>query len=332
MITRHTSVKVLYDGVDISADVSANLIQFTFTDNAGDKADEVTISLEDRDHLWRGDWYPSKGAKLKCTIIPTIGEELPCGEFEIDEIEIGGPPSAVSIKAVSVPITKPIRGEKKTRTWEGADLQKIGAEVASTAGLSFEWFGGEVPTYNRTDQTDESDLAFLSRLGKEVNHRVKVADGRLVIWDEAEYSGRSPSITVDIDLPDLVTGYRFSSKSHDTYKAARVRYHDPVQKLDIDYTEKSEDVETGQTLEINRRVESIDQARTIAKKELESKNRLEVSGSIDMMGTSQASAGLVTEVAGAGKFDGNYLIDVARHSVVRSGGWTVSLDVHRVKS
>ena len=332
MITRKTSVKVLYDGVDISADVSANLIQFAFTDNAGDKADEVSITLEDRDHLWRGDWYPKKGAKLKCTITPNIGNELPCGEFEIDEIQIGGPPSAVSIKAVSVPITKPIRGEKKTRTWEGADLKKMGAEVASAAGLSFEWFGGQVPTFNRMDQTDESDLTFLSRLGKEVNHRVKVADGRLVIWDESEYAGRSPTITVDIGLADLVTSYQFSSKSHDTYKAARVRYHDPVQKIDIDYTENSDTVETGQTLEINRRVESVDQARTIAKKELESKNRLEVSGSLDLMGTGEASAGLVTEVAGAGKFDGNYLIDTARHTVTRNGGWTVSLDIHRVKS
>lgn len=330
MITRHTTVKVLYDGVDITADVSANLIQFNYTDNAGDKADEVSLTLEDRDQLWRSDWYPSKGSKLKCSIIPDDGAELPCGEFEIDEIDIAGPPSVVSIKALSVPITKPLRSEKKTRTWEGADLQKIGAEVASTAGLEFEWFGGDVPTYQRIDQTDESDLGFLSRLGKDLNHRVKVTDGRLVVWDEEEYAQRGPSISVGVDTNGLIKSYSFSSKSHDTYKAARVRYHDPVKKMDIDYTHNSETVTTGQTLEINRRVESIDQARTLAKKSLETKNRLEVTGSLDMMGDSAVSAGLVMEITGAGKFNGNYLIDVARHSYSASSGWTVSADIHRV--
>ena len=332
MITRHTKLKVIYNGSDISADISANLVQFTFTDNAGDKADEVSILLEDRDQLWRDAWYPSKGAKLKCYIQPNDGNELPCGEFEIDEIEISGPPSAAAIRAVSVPITKPIRGEKKTRTWEGADLQKVGAEVAGAAGLAFEWFGGTVPTYQRIDQTDESDLAFLSRLGRDVNHRVKVADGRLVVWDEAEFSGKSPTFTTDVGSSDLVTSYRLSSKSHDTYKAARVRYHDPVKKIDIDYTETSSDVETGQTLEINRRVESIDQARTLAKKELESKNKLEVTGSIEMMGVSNASAGLITRITNAGKLNGNYMIDTASHTVTRNGGWTVSLNIHRVQS
>lgn len=332
MKTRHTKLKVIYNGSDISADISANLLQFTFTDNAGDKADEVRIVLEDRDQLWRDAWYPSKGAKLKCYIQPEHDAELPCGEFEIDEIEISGPPSKVSIKAVSVPITKPIRGEKKTRTWEGADLQKVGAEVASAAGLSFEWFGGKVPTYQRIDQTEESDLGFLSRLGRDVNHRVKVADGRLVIWDEAEYSSRGPTFTVDVGLASAVTSYQFSSKSHDTYKAARVRYHDPVKKIDIDYTETSSQVETGQTLEINRRVESVEQARTLAQKELESKNKLEVTGTVEMMGVSNASAGLITRIVSVGRLSGNYMIDTAGHTVTRSGGWTVSLNIHRVQS
>lgn len=330
MAIRRTTLQVTYEGADISADISANLIEFEYTDNAGDTSDEITLTLEDREQLWRDNWYPDKGAKLTVIIAPSDGPALPCGSFEIDAINISGPPSTVAISAIAVPITKPLRSEKRTRTWEGADLKKIGTEVASAAGLEFGWYGGEIPTYQRIDQHDESDLAFLSRLGKQLNHRVKVTDGRLVVWDESQYASKGPSISVDVNTAGLVTAYSFESKSADTYKACRVRWHDPVKKTDIEYTETSESVKTGQTLEINRRVESIDQARTMAKKELESANRFEVTATINMMGDSALSAGLVMEAIGSGKLSGKYLIDKARHRVSDGNGWTVSIDAHRV--
>jgi hypothetical protein len=330
MLTRKTQIQVFYNGADISADISADLISFTFTDNAGDKSDDISITLQDKDKLWRNEWFPDKGATLRAVIQSSDQPALPCGTFEIDKIKSNIRPSEVEIGAVSVPVSKPIRTEKKTRTWEGADLQKIGQEVAHAAGVEFAWFGSQLPTYNRIDQRDESDLTFLSRLAREVNYKVKLTDGRLVVWDDSEQSKQRASFSVDVEDETIVLSANFESEASTTYKACRLRYNDPVKKLLIDYTARAEGIVSGETLELNRRVENLDQAKTIAERELIRANKFEVTGNVTMMGQSSASAGLVVAIRNAGKYDGNYMIDTARHSYSDSSGWVVSIDIHRV--
>ncbi|UNY40532.1 baseplate protein [Pararheinheimera phage vB_PsoM_KLER1-1] len=332
METRNTQIQIFYNDVDISADISDSLISFEFTDNAGDKADDISIVLEDKRRLWRNEWFPSKGATLKAFIIPSKGPALPCGTFQIDKVRCNLSPAQVTIGGVSVPVDKPIRTEKKTRTWEGTDLQKIGNEVATAAGVEFGWYGTDIRKYNRIDQTEESDLTFLNRLCREVNHKVKVSDGRLIVFDDTEFSKRAASFSVDVENSTVVLGGDFDTESSNIYKAARLRYHDPVTKIDIDYTaEADESVVSREVLELNKRVETIDQAITIAERELERANKMEVTGSLDLIGTSSASAGLVMAVTNAGRFSGRYMIDTARHSYNDSSGWTVNVAIHRVK-
>lgn len=40
-------VKIIYDDVDISKDISESLISLTYTDNVHGKSDEIEIKLED---------------------------------------------------------------------------------------------------------------------------------------------------------------------------------------------------------------------------------------------------------------------------------------------
>ena len=67
--TRYAEVSIIYEGVNISRDIAPYLISFTYTDNASDKADDISLTLEDRTRLWCGDWFPSKGDKIRASII-----------------------------------------------------------------------------------------------------------------------------------------------------------------------------------------------------------------------------------------------------------------------
>lgn len=62
---RRAWVTVEYDGKDITEEISASLLNLTFIDKSADEADEVTITLHDREGHWHKDWYPKVKIKAK---------------------------------------------------------------------------------------------------------------------------------------------------------------------------------------------------------------------------------------------------------------------------
>lgn len=55
-MARRTELKVSIEGVDISEDVKKYLSSLTYTDNEEDMADDLQISLDDRENIWLGSW------------------------------------------------------------------------------------------------------------------------------------------------------------------------------------------------------------------------------------------------------------------------------------
>ena len=104
---RYAEISLTYSGKDISRDIAPYLLSFTYTDNSSDKADDISLTLEDRERLWIADWFPKKGDTVKASIIlhnceaENRTESLPCGTFEVDQIECYDPPNQITIKAVS---------------------------------------------------------------------------------------------------------------------------------------------------------------------------------------------------------------------------------------
>lgn len=66
---------------------------------------------------------------------PGQDASLNCGSFKVDEVEYSGPPTKVSIKAVSAALTDGLRETKKTQAWEGYSLQAVAGEIAQRNGL-----------------------------------------------------------------------------------------------------------------------------------------------------------------------------------------------------
>lgn len=79
--------RIIYEGKDISADISPYLLSVGYTDRLSGESDELELRLEDTDGRWRGDWYPGKGDSLTVSIGYAGQEPVSCGSFEIDEID-----------------------------------------------------------------------------------------------------------------------------------------------------------------------------------------------------------------------------------------------------
>ena len=81
---RSTEVVIVYEGNDISRDIKPYLVSFSYTDNSSDKADDISVTLEDREERWRDPWFPTKGDVIKASIVvhewdsPDKAESLPC--------------------------------------------------------------------------------------------------------------------------------------------------------------------------------------------------------------------------------------------------------------
>ena len=103
---RETVITLKYDGKDISADVEKYLTSFNYSDKAlRDQTDDLSVTFQDMEGLWRGGWFPEQGAKLEASIECRNwfkpGETLrrECGSFEIDDITMEGPASVCTMSA-----------------------------------------------------------------------------------------------------------------------------------------------------------------------------------------------------------------------------------------
>ena len=56
MNARRAEIKLILDGADVTADINRDLLSMTYTDNEEDKADDLQLSLADREWVWLGNW------------------------------------------------------------------------------------------------------------------------------------------------------------------------------------------------------------------------------------------------------------------------------------
>lgn len=355
---RRAYPKVIYNKVDISEALKPYLKSMEYTDMLTGQADDLQLTLEDRDGLWLEAWFPDKGATLTASILtqywtaPTEAEkELPLGLFEIDEIECSAIPSETKIKAVSVPNNTTLRGEGRTRSWEGYTIQKIAQDIANNAGMQLNFSSKDNPTLERVEQTEQSDLAFLDKLCQDNGLSLKVTDNQIVIFDMADMEAAEPSlifvrptmkgldtsVSIDVNSNDMnsestlkrlkPTSWRFTSSVRDVYKSCTVEHSQGKKKAKISATFTDPNKTEGKMLLVKKDVKSVEEAERMARKELREKNKDEVTGSITCMGDTNLSAGLTVTVKGFGKFDGKYILSQVKHSL--GSGYTCSVDLRR---
>ncbi|MBI9092726.1 MAG: hypothetical protein JEZ12_26215 [Desulfobacterium sp.] len=331
---RRARLELISQGNNISRNIAPYFTSFSFTDNSEGKADDVKLTLEDTRRLWQGAWFPGKGDMIRASIVcenwerPGDNRNLYCGTFSVDEIELLGPPDAVSLGGVSSFTTTALRREKKSRAWENSNLETIAGDIAKENGMDL-FYQGPVINFVRRDQREQSDLSFLQSLASESGLSVKVSDKRLILFDGKKQDATSPVATVR--RKDALKRFSLKTKTHDVFKACQVTYWDPKEKAQKKYLYTPPGGSaSGQVLKINTRVESIQEAIDKAKKQLRKKNRFEVTGSLTVMGNPLFQAGFTINLEEFGKFDGRFFIDTARHDLSGSGGYSTDLTIRKV--
>lgn len=320
MNTRKAKLLLIYNNVDISQELSEYMTGWTYTDNMSGAADDLQISLENRDLLWISDWVPEKGATLSAGIIRENWNEegkndsLRLGTFDIDEIEASAPPSTAVFKSVSIPESSSLRGENKNRAWEKTKLSVIANDISKQAGLGFFYDTDYDPEYDRIDQTEESDLSFLMSLCKNAGLCLKVTDKQIVIFDEQKYEAKEPIGDIVRDT-SKIKYYQGRTTMNDVYSSCLVKYHDPNKNEVIQYkfTPKNPP-KTNRVLVINERVSSIRDAEILAKKRLRQKNKKTTIFTVTIPGDLRYLASLTVNISGFGYFDGKYVITTCTHS------------------
>lgn len=363
--TRRAELELSYNGYDLSIDIAKYLIDFSYTDAPSGELDDLQITLQDRDNEWQTpEWMPLPGDSLKAAIRvrhwdkPGTAQKLQLGDFEVDTMDLSGPPSTVQIKGVSLGISSNIRQEKRSKAWEKVTLRSIAGEIAKKAGYKLVYSAPVNPTYDRLDQTEQSDLEFLLQQCKSEGVALKVTGKQLVLFDELEYEKKPSVATYEIGK-DKILSYSFSvAVAYAAYVACEISYTQPKTKSKKKKTTASGSVATvtataaakgkskttttykvrfvppgapalGPVLKIKEKVTGKAEALRKARNALREKNKDMGRSSLSVVGDIRMAAGVVITIGGAGTFDGNYLVESAAHRI-GSGGYVTDLTIRPV--
>ena len=357
---RQPTLRITYEGVDITSDIRELIIDASYTDNLEGKADDLKITIENRDLRWLDAWLPGEGDRISFQLGYTGPPEdfIPAVQFEADEPEWSGVPDRLSLGGVSVPVTASLR-EIRSVAYEGVTLQDIAQQIANRHNLELV---GEVPniTFKRVSQKEQTDLEFLKKLAADYGMVFKVESAtRLVFFrvESLELSdpvfaiARVPSSNADATAEGTQSqklfypsDYRLKRKAAGTYKSASIKYQDAESgefiefEVDIDGNEvpKPEDEDGGtigsaSRLSIRERVENPEQARVRAVEALKRANRARITASINLEGETVLAAGVTFMLTGWRRLDGKYLIEKVVHRLNRSQGYRCSIEAYKVE-
>lgn len=341
---RRTDVRISFDGTDISGEIGEYLISLSFVDNEEDEADDLQLTLHDRDGIWlqewlsgmihaagseykRGDTLPDRINGMEASIRTTDadGNEsiTDCGFFRLDTVKVSSAASTVIIKGISLGYTG-IRKTENDKAWENYSLKGIAEEIAEKAGLGVLYECDSDPAYKRLEQAKQTDIAFLKKLCQDAGYSLKIAANKIVIFDQRKYEKIDAATTIRFG-DGSYSKYNLSTTDGDVaYAMCVVRYADPATGKVIegkayseDYDEESEENEilriTGQKVSSQR------EAEELAANALKLRNKFERSASFTMPGSPLLCAGLTVQLEGFGFWNGKYMISSAKHDVGTSG-------------
>lgn len=217
------------EGVDFTDKARPRLKSLSLTQKRGGEADQLEIVLDDTDGKLT---LPPKnrlitlqlGWKQGSDVKPGLVDK---GRFTVDEVSWGGPPDEVTIRARSADLTGAFRTRREKShndTTLGAIAKKIAAANGLEARVAPELASIAVPILT---QHNQSDMAFLRRLGREHDAVATVKDRKLIlspIGKGVSATGKPlPGITLTRASGD---SYRYAEIDRSSAAGVEARWHD----------------------------------------------------------------------------------------------------------
>tara|TARA_R110002167_G_scaffold98718_12_gene259440 strand:+ start:923 stop:1918 length:996 start_codon:yes stop_codon:yes gene_type:complete len=176
-MSKQPSYRIRVDGVDISPRINGRLISLVLTDNRGIEADDLQLSLSDHDGQLA---IPAKGARIQLLLGWDGGALVDKGEYLVDEVTHSGAPDQLAIRARSADFRASLK-VKREQSWHDTSLQAIVTALAERNQLE-PVIGAPLGAIAvaHIDQTQESDINFLTRLAALYGATAAVKAGRLL--------------------------------------------------------------------------------------------------------------------------------------------------------
>lgn len=153
--------RLVLDGRDITPRIDGRLQRLTLTDRRGMEADQLDLTLSDHDGRLA---IPRKGVELAVAIGWRDEGLVDRGTFIVDEAEHSGAPDVLTLRARSADLRGSLAA-KRTQSWHRVRIDALVRTLAERYALA-PLVGEELAAIEleHIDQTDESDISFLTRL------------------------------------------------------------------------------------------------------------------------------------------------------------------------
>lgn len=218
--------RITLQGQTISPEFRARLASLTLHDRRGMQADQLDITLTDDDGMLD---IPPTGAEITLAIGWKGQALVERGTFTVDEVEHTGAPDTLSIRASSADMRQGLPG-KRTQSWDGVTVRDIINTIAARHDLTPS-VGATLAGVRVThiDQTDESDLHFLTRLAERFDAVATVKSGNLIFVPMGQATTAS-----GLEIPPFIlrrqTGdqHRYLMAERDAYTGVTALWNNTV--------------------------------------------------------------------------------------------------------
>ncbi|PHM70446.1 phage late control D family protein [Xenorhabdus kozodoii] len=223
---------------DVTGNIQSRLMSLTLTDNRGLESDQLDLELDDADGKLI---FPSRGDILTLELGWHGHPLTPKGKFVVDEIEHSGAPDKLTVRARSADF----RGDlnvKREASYHKHTLENIVSTIAMRNQLKFQMSQELKGISMHIDQTNESDVSFLTRVAKQEGAIASVKNGELLFIRQGQNksaSGRDiPLVVITRELGD---SHRFSLSDREAYTGVVAQWWDTrtASKQTVTYTRKA---------------------------------------------------------------------------------------------
>ena len=249
------------------------------------------------------------------------------GRYAVDEVEMSGPPRTLIVRATAADMRSGAK-QRKTRSWDQVTIGDLVATIARDHGLEARVASGLAGiTLPHVDQTDESDLHLLTRLGEKYDAAARPAGGRLVFTRRgAGMSATRGAVTAVKINREAAGDWRVVFDDRRRYGAVKAYWYDKAMAQRTEVTAGS-----GEPV-YALRDDQVDEttARYAAQARLDALNRGAVTLSLSLRpGIPTVSAeGALTLTGFREGVDGRWIVTSVVHEI-EAGGYATQVEAER---
>jgi len=211
------------NGQNITPKVGPRLINLRLRESRGDEADQLDIELDDADGKLA---IPPTGATIELRLGWAGAQLVDKGSYKVDEVEHGGTPDRLSIRARSADMSKGLR-QRGSKSWHDSSVGRIVRDMADANNLPAR-VDGELDSLpvEHIDQTNESVLHFLTRLARQNDAVCTVKKGCLVFLRTGSRTNASGQAFAAVQIVRKSGDqHRYHQAERTAYSGVRARWH-----------------------------------------------------------------------------------------------------------